>query len=94
MELEQLSAAVNKTWDDSIVERLTAMVGGGHFSAGRVRATAAYHDARPPRHRESAFGLSALRAAVSHNNDEYGVAPVVAGVKNGDNVFPLDEAFR
>jgi methyl-accepting chemotaxis protein/methyl-accepting chemotaxis protein-1 (serine sensor receptor) len=82
----------------NIVERLTAMVGGGEGSNGHARQTH-HRSARasaPRRQRESAAGLAALRSAVAHKpGNGHAAPPVPAVVAKADNrAFPLEEEFK
>jgi methyl-accepting chemotaxis protein/methyl-accepting chemotaxis protein-1 (serine sensor receptor) len=93
---EELNAQ-SETLKD-IVERLTAMVGGGedngHARQTNRRATAANGKA-PQRRSESASGLAALHKAVSHQpkSAEHG-APVLAARGANKDAFPLEEQFK
>jgi len=97
---EELSAQ-SETLKD-IVERLTAMVGGGesangsHAVARRKRvSTAPAAVAIPQHHRESGAGLSALRAAVADKPASgHAAEAALAGAKPGKNALPLDEEFK
>lgn len=95
---EELNAQSETLRD--IVERLTAMVGGGqagndnHAGVRRKRTFAAHHAAdAPARHRESG-SLHALRAAVTHKPTGHAVEPVLAAAKTDRSAFPLDEEFK
>jgi methyl-accepting chemotaxis protein len=85
----------------NIVERLTAMVGGGEASNGDAspvqRRASATGGKAPVSHQpgESASDLTALRKAVSHQSKsaEPG-APALAARGAGKEAFPLDEEFK
>jgi methyl-accepting chemotaxis protein/methyl-accepting chemotaxis protein-1 (serine sensor receptor) len=83
-----------------IVERLTAMVGGGESGGGnyadsaRKRAATSRHTAAPPRHHEPASDLSALGAAVANKPKGHAVEPALAGAKAGKKAFPMEEDFK
>ena len=97
---EELNAQ-SETLKD-VVERLTAMVGGGesagasHLATGRKRGATARHAtaATPQRPRESASSLSALRAAVARKPNEHAPEPVPAGAKADKHTFPRAEEFK
>jgi hypothetical protein len=82
-----------------IVERLTAMVGGGEASNGHARPVyrraAAANGKSPRRAGECASGLAALRKAVSHQPKslEHG-APVLGARGASKGAFPLEEQFK
>jgi methyl-accepting chemotaxis protein len=82
-----------------VVERLTAMVGGGEASndhSRRVhrRVTAANGKA-PHRTGESSIGLAALRKATSHQpKSAEPAAPVLAAHAANQDTFPLEEQFK
>jgi hypothetical protein len=86
----------------AIVERLTAMVGGGESGGGsyadssRKGAASTRHAAarKPQRHLESASDLSALRAAVAHKPKGHAAEPVLAGAKADKKSFPMDDDFK
>ncbi|MDQ2777232.1 MAG: methyl-accepting chemotaxis protein [Acidobacteriota bacterium] len=98
---EELTAQ-SETLKD-IVERLTAMVGGGTMrdragyivTARRPAAPAWHAAAKPLRERESRSGLSALRVAVSHKKSNgHDTELAVASAKTGKDAFPLEEEFK
>lgn len=79
-----------------IVERLTAMVGGGEASNGRARQVhyrAAAASGQPPQRRsESGASLTALRKAVSRQpKSAEREAPVPAAPSASKDAFPLEE---
>jgi methyl-accepting chemotaxis protein len=90
---EELNAQ-SETLKD-VVERLTAMVGGGEAANTHARQT------RRPRAkaaasnqlRESETGLAALRKAVAHPAGEKG-APVHLAHRAPKDAFPLEEQFK
>ena len=91
---EELNAQSESLKD--VVERLTAMVGGGETVNGHARQ-AHHHGAgesgKPQqRARESASGLSALRKAVSHKTSSAEKAPPVLAAKK--DTFPLEDQFK
>jgi len=94
---EELNAQ-SETLKD-IVERLTAMVGGGEASKGSARQ--AYRRANaadwksPHRAGESSSGLTALRKVVSHQpkSSEHG-ASALAAHGTSKEAFPLEEQFK
>ena len=94
---EELNAQ-SETLKD-IVERLTAMVGGGEATNGHARQThrraSAANGKAPRRAGESASGLSALRKAVWHQpkSTEHG-APALAARGPSKEAFPLEEHFK
>ena len=94
---EELNAQ-SETMKD-IVERLTAMVGGGEASNGHARQTqrrASAANGNPPRRAsESSSGLTALHKAVSHQpkSVEHG-APVLVAHRANKDAFPLEEQFK
>ena len=94
---EELNAQ-SETLKD-VVERLTAMVGGGEAANGVARRTRRRANAAkgksPRRPDESGAGLSALRNAVSHQpkSTEYR-APALAPHGAADEAFPLEEQFK
>jgi methyl-accepting chemotaxis protein/methyl-accepting chemotaxis protein-1 (serine sensor receptor) len=100
---EGASAAVELTAQSEtlrdVVERLTAIAGGGEASSGHTRSVqgrgGAANGKASDRLGESALGLSALRKAVSYQpkSTERG-APVLAAQRAGKEAFPLDEQFK
>jgi methyl-accepting chemotaxis protein/methyl-accepting chemotaxis protein-1 (serine sensor receptor) len=90
---EELNAQ-SETLKD-IVERLTAMVGGGETSNGSARQAPRRNSkaSAPRRQVESAAGLTALRKAVSHHAGEEG-APVRVAHGTPKDAFPLEEQFK
>jgi methyl-accepting chemotaxis protein len=95
---EELNAQSETLRD--VVERLTAMVGGGqagndsHAGVRRKRAVTAHHAmaAAPAHHRESG-SLHALRAAVTNKPGGHTAEPVLAA-KTDKSAFPLEEEFK
>ena len=91
---EELSAQ-SRTLKD-IVERLTAMVGGGEAANGSAGQTHRRNGQAPASRwpDESASGLTPLRKAVTHQpgSAERG-APVGAARGAGRDAFPLEEQF-
>jgi methyl-accepting chemotaxis protein/methyl-accepting chemotaxis protein-1 (serine sensor receptor) len=94
---EELNAQ-SETLKD-IVDRLTAMVGGGGAANGHARPVhrraAAASGKAPQRRSESEASLTALRKAVSpqSRSAEHG-APVLAAHDGGKEAFPLEEQFK
>ena len=93
-ELNAQSEALNH-----VVERLTAMVGGGeaaHAQVRPVRRRAAAANGKSFKSAgEPAAGLTALRKAVSHQTRTEGRGvPVLAAHDAGRDSFPLDEDFN
>ena len=93
-ELNAQSAALR-----DVIERLTAMVGGGEAAGGGARpahrrATAASGNPQRPKG-ESTAGLAALRKAVVHQPKSVErPAPVRAARDANPDPFPLDEQFK
>ena len=94
---EELTAQ-SQTLKD-IVERLSAMVGGGETANGNARQahrrTSGANGKSPRRASESGAGLPALRKAVSHQpkSTEHGT-PVLAAHGASKDAFPLEEQFK
>ena len=91
---EELNAQ-SETLKD-IVERLTAMVGGGEAAKGHARPVHQRAGATNGKcSAQSASGLAALRKAVSHQpkSAEHG-ALVLAARGASKDAFPLEEQFK
>ncbi len=90
---EELNAQ-SETLKD-IVERLTAMVGGGETAHGHGRPSSYRSAGTSPsrQHRESAKGLTALRKAVAHPVGEKGTPAHLAHAAPKE-AFPLEEQFK
>jgi methyl-accepting chemotaxis protein/methyl-accepting chemotaxis protein-1 (serine sensor receptor) len=79
----------------SIVDRLTAMVGGDETGKNTLSHKAARPVSRTPqRHQESTSSLVALSKVVRHKTNAPAAAPVRARVKSNEEAFPLDETFQ
>jgi methyl-accepting chemotaxis protein len=91
---EELNAQ-SETLKD-IVERLTAMVGGGEAGSGNARQAQRRNSKAsvPRRQGESAAGLAALRNAVSHQLKSEPSGPALAGRASRKDAFPLEEQFK
>ncbi len=92
---EELNAQ-SETLKD-VVERLTAMVGGGGTAAAvrTVRRTTAESGNPRPRKGKSSAGLAALRKAVARQPKSVErPAPVLAAQEANPDPFPLDEQFK
>jgi methyl-accepting chemotaxis protein/methyl-accepting chemotaxis protein-1 (serine sensor receptor) len=90
---EELNAQSETLRD--IVERLTAMVGGGEPANGSHDGGRRKQVAATAPQREPAAGVSALRAAVAHKPaDSHAGELVLTGVKTGKHLLPLEEEFK
>jgi methyl-accepting chemotaxis protein/methyl-accepting chemotaxis protein-1 (serine sensor receptor) len=90
---EELNAQSDALKD--IVNRLTAMVGGGETGTNNLsRRTARPVSRTPQRQRESASSLIALSKAAGHKANAPAAGPVRARVKSNEEAFPLDETFK
>jgi methyl-accepting chemotaxis protein/methyl-accepting chemotaxis protein-1 (serine sensor receptor) len=86
---EELNAQSTTLKD--IVDRLTAIVGGGETG----NSNASHRVSRTPqRHRESTSSLKALSKAVGHKTNAPAAEPVRARVKSNEEAFPLDGTFQ
>jgi methyl-accepting chemotaxis protein len=94
---EELNAQ-SETLKD-VVERLTAMVGGGESMGGshrgsRPNGTASTRHGGPQGARESGSGVSALHTAVAHKTNVRAAEPALVGSKADKSNFPMEEEFK
>ncbi|MGE5647629.1 MAG: methyl-accepting chemotaxis protein [Acidobacteriota bacterium] len=74
-----------------IVERLTAMVGGGESMGTGSKKKTVRHTPATQKHEP---GLNALRTAVARDSYNHPPEPVPIGAKPGKDAFPLEEDFK